>query len=148
MFSGDMTISEVKMVSLKISDKTPLRLTQVSLAFSFVNFLLTGLNWHSILVFLIFTISVYASCRVAMLLLSPHLCALPEAESLKFHLSILGVVFIAIATFSYSLLFGIFYVSVTAVYLISPYDRDWLMGESKVVVVGNKVEYRKEESTQ
>lgn len=134
------------MVNLKISDKTPLRLTQVSLAFSLVNFLVTGLSWHSVLVFIVFTIAVYSSCRVALLVLSPQLNAVPEIEPLKFHLSILGVLFISIVTLSFSWLFGIFYVAVTAVYLISPYDRDWLMGESKVVVVGNKVEYRKEEA--
>lgn len=133
------------MVNLKLSDKTPIRLTQVSLAFSFVNFLVTGINWHSIAIFLVFTAAVYCSCRVALLILSPQLNAVPEIEPLKFHLAILGIIFISIATLTYSWIFGIFYLAVTAVYLISPYDRDWLMGESKVVVVGNKVEYRKEE---
>ena len=37
--------------TFKVSEKTPVRLVQVSLAFSFVNFLVNGLNGQTLLAF-------------------------------------------------------------------------------------------------
>lgn len=130
--------------TFKVSEKTPVRLVQVSLAFSFVNFLVNGLNGQTLLAFLAFTITVYFSGRIALLLGSPGMKMLPEAEGLKLPLLGFCALQIAIVTLTYSWLFGAFYLSVFAIYMISPYDRDWLLGSSKVVMVGNKIEYRKE----
>lgn len=118
-------------------------MVQVSLAFSLVNFIIIGVSLYSLLLFAVFSFSVYATTRIAVILTNSELQLIPELESLKFHLLLLGVLFIGIATFAYSYLFGIFYATVAIIYAISPYDRDWLLGESKVVVVGNKIEYQK-----
>ncbi len=130
--------------TFKVSEKTPSRLVKVSLAFSFVNFLVSGVNSSTLLAFLVFTATVYFSGRIALMLGSHALKMVPEVEDLKLPLLGFCAIQIAIVTFTYSWLFGAFYVAVFAIYMISPYDRDWLLGSSKVVVVGNKLEYRKE----
>ncbi|PID44451.1 MAG: hypothetical protein CSB48_01855 [Proteobacteria bacterium] len=126
-----------------INERAPLRLVKVSLAFSLVNFFVQGLNWDSLLVFILFTSSVYVSAQIALLVNSPDFKMIPEIEPLRLNLLAFCGIFIVIATFAYSCLFGVFYAVIGLIYLISPYDREWLTGQSKIVIVGNKVEYRK-----
>ncbi|PIE43567.1 MAG: hypothetical protein CSA50_04435 [Gammaproteobacteria bacterium] len=129
---------------LEISKKMPIRLVQISLAFSLVNFFVQGLSWNSFLLFVLFTLSVYVSAQVIALINSPELKMIPEVEALKSYLLTLFGLFVMIATCTYSCLFGVFYLAIGLVYLISPYDRDWLLGQSKLVVIDNKIEYQKE----
>ncbi|OZG75302.1 hypothetical protein BTA51_02645 [Hahella sp. CCB-MM4] len=125
-----------------LTDKTPARLAQVSLFFSIANFVFDGINGHSLLLFAVFTLSVYTTTRIFILFNQIQQTAAVDFGELKNYLLVAAVLFIGIATFAYSYLFGVFYLFITGVYFISPYDRDWLAGRSKIVVFENKVEYR------
>ena len=127
---------------MQLSDKTPMRLVQVSLFFSLANFIYDGFHWHSIILFAIFTLSVYTTTRLFILLNELQQTATVDMTEFKMYLGIAAVLFIGIATFAYSYMFGVFYLFVVGVYFISPYDRAWLAGRTKIVVFDNKVEYR------
>lgn len=127
---------------MSISEKTPERLVLVSLFFSLVNFLFNGINGASILLFLVFTASVFISVKLFLLLHRIEATALVDTAEFKFYLGMAALFFITIATFSYSWLFGVFYGFVVAVYYISPYDRAWLSGKAEIVMSENKIEYR------
>ncbi|MBK8971159.1 MAG: hypothetical protein IPM37_07210 [Hahellaceae bacterium] len=127
---------------MQLSEKTPERLVLVSLFFSAAHFLFSGINGASIVLFLVFTATVFASVKLFLLLQKIEATALVDVSELKAYLSVLGVLFISIATFNYSWMFGLFYGLVIAVYFISPYDRAWLTGKAELVLHENKVEYR------
>ncbi len=127
---------------MQLSDKTPIRLVQVSLFFSVANFIFSGFNWQSLIFFAVFTLSVYTTTRLFILLNELQQTAAVDITELKMYLGVAAILFIGIATFSYSYVFGVFYLFVVGVYFISPYDRAWLAGRSKIVVFDNKVEYR------
>ena len=131
---------------MDLSDKTPTRLVQVSLLFSIVNIISYGLNSHNIVLFVLFTLTVYVSTKVYLLFRDLKQSATTDLSDLQTYLQISGILFISIATFAYSYLFGLFYLFVYAIYLISPYDRDWLAGRSEIVFTGNKLEYRRKEA--
>ena len=127
---------------MELTEKTPVRLTQVSLFFSIANFILNGVNSSSLLLFLVFTLAVYSTTRIFIALNQLQHSSHADMSDLMLHITIAGVLFVGIATFAYSYLFGVFYAFVTIVYLISPYDRAWLAGRSRIVIYDNKVEYR------
>ena len=127
---------------MELTDKTPVRLTQVSLFFSVANFIINGLGGSSIGLFLIFTLSVFSTTKIFVTVNHLQHSTNTDMSSLMLQLFIAALLFIGIATFAYSCLFGIFYLFVAAVYLISPYDRAWLSGKSDLVVSSNKIEYR------
>lgn len=127
---------------MSVSEKTPERLVLVSLFFSLVQFMMNGVNGASILLFLVFTLSVYVSVKLFLLLHRIESTALVDTADFKFYLGIAALLFITIATFSYSWVFGVFYGFVLAVYFISPYDRAWLTGKAHLVMQDNKIEYR------
>ncbi|MCP5160388.1 MAG: hypothetical protein H7A00_01790 [Hahellaceae bacterium] len=129
-----------------LSDKTPVRLVQMSLFFSAVNFLMAGIHVSSILLFLVFSASVYICSRLFILVERLDMTLTPELPEIRSFLMLGAVLFISIASFAYSWVFGVFYASVFGLYLISPYDRDWIAGKSSMVVHDNKVEYRKSEA--
>lgn len=131
---------------MSLSDKTPVRLVQISLFFSVANFIINGINSAEILLFLVFTLSVYVSTRLFILLETISSTRLSDVDEFKFYLGVAAVLFIGIATFAYSWLFGAYYAFVFGVYWISPYDREWIAGRSKLVVFDNKVEYQKTEA--
>jgi len=126
---------------MQLSDKTPIRLVQVSLFFSLANFIFTGFNWHSVALFAIFTLSIYATTRLFILLNEIQQTATVDITKFKMYLGIAAILFIGIATFTYSYMFGVFYLFVVGVYFISPYDRAWLAGRTKIVILDNKIEY-------
>ncbi|WP_020407312.1 hypothetical protein [Hahella ganghwensis] len=127
---------------MQLTDKTPARLVQVSLFFSLANFIFSGVNAQSLVLFAVFTVSVYTTTRIFILFNQIQQTAAVDLSELKSYMLIAAVLFIGIATFAYSYVFGVFYLFITGVYFISPYDRDWLAGRSKIVVFDNKVEYR------
>ena len=127
---------------MQLSEKTPVRLVAVSLFFSAFNFMMQGISASTILLFLVFTTTVFASVKLFLLLQKIETAALIETGELKTYLALLALLFVGIASFQYSWLFGVFYGLVLAVYYISPYDRAWLNGKAKLVVHDNKVEYR------
>ena len=127
---------------MELTDKTPVRLTQVSLFFSVANFIINGLGFSSIGLFLIFTLSVFSTTKIFVTVNQLQHSTNADMSGLMLQLFITALLFIGIATFAYSCLFGIFYLFVAAVYLISPYDRDWLSGKSELVLSSNKIEYR------
>lgn len=125
-----------------LSEKTPERLVLISLFFSLLNFFGHGLNGQSILVFLAFTASVFIVVKLFMLVQKLDAQGLDGLDELKGWLTAAAVLFIGIATFTCSWMFGTFFACVVAVYFISPYDRAWLAGKAEIVVHDNKVEYR------
>ena len=133
---------------MDLSNKTPARLVQVSLIFSIGNFIISGFSPESWVLFILFTLTVYISCKIYLIF-----CDLKEnskvdyiaLNNLQTHLQVAALLFITIATFSYSYVFGAFYLFVYVIYLISPYDRDWLAGRSEIVFTGKKLEYRNKE---
>ncbi|UZE94599.1 hypothetical protein [Alkalimarinus alittae] len=132
---------------MDLSDKTPIRLVQVSLLFSLANFLINGLNTHNIVLFIVFTLTVFVSTKLYLLFTGLKQTTKSEnLTELQTYLQLGSVLFIGVATLSYSYMFGIFYLFVFAIYLISPYDRDWLAGRSEIVFIENKLEYRRNQS--
>lgn len=132
---------------MDLSDKTPTRLVQVSLLFSLANFFIYGLNTHSIILFIVFTLTVFASTKLYLLFTAlKHTSNNANITELQTYLQLASVLFIGIATFSYSYMFGVFYLFVFAIYLISPYDRDWIAGRSEIVFSENKLEYRRNQA--
>lgn len=132
---------------MDLSDKTPIRLVQVSLLFSVANFLVSGLNTHNIVLFIVFTLTVFVSTKLYLIFRAlKESTTTPIVSELQSYLQVGSVLFIGVATFSYSYLFGLFYLFVFAIYLISPYDRDWLAGRSEIVFTENKLEYRKNQA--
>ncbi len=127
---------------MDLSTKTPVRLVQVSLLFSIANFFINGFNVQSLLLFAVFTLTVYISTNIYLTFRSLKQTGKVDVSDLQSYLQIAGLLFIGVATFAYSYLFGLFYLFVYAIYLISPYDRDWLAGRSEIVFTGNKLEYR------
>jgi len=127
---------------MALTNKTPARLTQISLVFSLFNFFSNGLNSSTILLFIVFTLSVYSSARIWVAVNQVQHSSYGDMSGLSMHLVIAAILFIGIATFTYSALFGVFYICVAAIYLISPQDRGWLAGNKQIVIVGNKIEYR------
>ncbi|AZZ89983.1 hypothetical protein EUZ85_04370 [Hahella sp. KA22] len=127
---------------MQLSDKTPTRLVQVSLFFSAAHFLFGGVTWSNILLFLVFTGTVYISTKLFIILQQLQMATVTDLSELKLYLLGAAVLFVGIATFAYSYMFGVFYLFITGVYFISPYDRAWLAGKSRMVVYDNKVEYR------
>ncbi len=127
---------------MPLSEKAPERLVLVSLFFSAFNFTLEGVNAASLLLFAAFTVTVYACVKLQVLLQRPSLTTAQDGTELRTWLGLLALVFISIATFSYSWVFGAFFAMVIVVYRISPYDRAWLTGKAQIVVHGNRVEYR------
>ncbi|WP_369600303.1 hypothetical protein AAIA72_10655 [Hahella sp. SMD15-11] len=128
---------------LSLSEKTPVRLVQISLPFSVAQLLLGGLNWPNLWLIAVFTLSVYVLARLYTLLEVITLTSLTDTTEFRQLLGVAAVLFIGIATFTWSWLFGTYFAFVVAVYLISPYDRDWLAGRMQMVVYDNKVEYRR-----
>jgi len=134
---------------MDLSNKTPARLVQVSLIFSIGNFIISGFSSETFVLFILFTLTVYISCKIYL-----TFCDLKEnskadyiaLSDLQTYLQIAALLFITIATFAYSYVFGAFYLFVYAIYLISPYDRDWLAGRSEIVFTGNKLEYRNKQA--
>lgn len=130
---------------MDLSDKTPARLVQVSLIFSIGNFIISGFSSETLVLFLLFTLTVYISCKIYLTfcdLKSNSNADYIAISDLQTYLQIASLIFITIATFSYSYVFGAFYLFVYSIYLISPYDRDWLAGRSEIVYTDNKLEYR------
>ena len=127
---------------MDFTDRTPMRLTLVSLLFSLVNFIVAGVNSSSITLFLVFTLSIYSVTRIFVAINQLQHSTHADMSSLIMHLLLAGAVFVGIASFTYSHLFGIFYLIVAVVYLISPYDRAWLEGKADIVMYDNKIEYR------
>ncbi len=125
-----------------LTEKTPTRLTQVSLFFSAANFIVSGINLSSVILFLVFTISVYSTTKIFIALNDIQHSTHADMSDLMLHMLIAAILFIGIATFAYSYLFGIFYAFVAVVYFISPYDRAWLAGRSRLIIYDNKVEYK------
>lgn len=128
---------------MKLSDKTPTRLVQISLFFSVANLVISGFAISAFFLLIVFTLSVYTFAKIAVVLLSPRLQDQAGVDELKFYFGVLAVIFITIATFGYSALFGIFYLTLAVIYLISPYDRDWVSGDVDIVLVGDKIEYKR-----
>ncbi|WP_250658070.1 hypothetical protein [Alkalimarinus coralli] len=131
---------------MDLSDKTPIRLVQVSLLFSIANFLISGLNTQTIILFVVFTLTVFVGTKLYLLFRALKQTSSADVSELQTYLQIMSILFIGIATFSYSYLFGAFYVFVFAIYYISPYDRDWLAGRSEIVFNENKLEYRRNQA--
>lgn len=130
-------------LTMDLSDKTPIRLVQVSLLFSIANFFINGLNMYSLVLFVVFTLTVFVSTKLYLLFRAlKQSTTTPIVGELQPYLQLGGVLLIGVATFTYSYMFGLFYLLVFAVYLISPYDRDWLAGRSEIVFIENKLEYR------
>jgi hypothetical protein len=127
---------------MELTDRTPLRLTQVSLLFSLANFIISGVSGSSIGLFLIFTLSIYSTTKIYVSINQIQHSTHADMSSLIMNMVIAGIIFIGIASFTYSHLFGIFYVTIAVVYLVSPYDRSWLAGKTRIVVYNNKVEYQ------
>jgi len=127
---------------MDLAEKAPLTLTKVSLFFSLINFFISGVNTSSIILFLVFTLSVYSTTRIFVAISQLQHATYTEKRSFYLHLLIVGLIFVGIASFSYSLIFGIFYSAIIAIYIISPHDRAWLAGKKKLVFVKNKVEYQ------
>ncbi|RMF13852.1 MAG: hypothetical protein D6758_12455 [Gammaproteobacteria bacterium] len=130
---------------LALSEKTPIRLVQISMVFSVAQLIVGGLNLANLFLIAVFTLSVYVLSRLYTLLEVICTTALTDTTEFRQLLGVAAVLFIGIATFSWSWLFGGFFGFVVAVYLISPYDRDWLAGRMQLVVFDNKVEYRRTE---
>jgi ABC-type phosphate transport system permease subunit len=128
---------------MKLGDKTPTRLVQVSLFFSVTNLVLSGFSGSAFLLLLVFTLSVYSFAKVAVVLWSPRLQDQAAWDQLKFHFGVLAVIFITIATVGYSMLFAVFYLTLAVVYMISPYDRDWVSGDADIVLEGGQVHYKR-----
>jgi hypothetical protein len=130
---------------MDLSNKTPTRLVQVSLIFSIGNFIISDFTSETFVLFILFTLTVYVSCKIYLIV-----CDLKDnsktdyiaISDLQTYLQVASILFITIATFAYSYVFGAFYLFVYAIYLISPYDRDWLAGRSEIVLTDNKLEYR------
>lgn len=131
---------------MDLSDKTPVRLVQVSLIFSIANFFISGVNTNSLVLFVLFTLTVYISCKIYITLRELKITVTADLTDLQTYLQIAGILFIGIATFAYSYLFGLFYLFVYAIYLISPYDRDWIAGRSEIIFRENRLEYRRKEA--
>lgn len=132
---------------MDLSDKTPIRLVQVSLLFSAANFIINGLNAYNIVLFIVFTLTVFVSTKLYLLFTDLKQSTKSEdLTELQSYLQLGSVIFIGVATLSYSYMFGIFYLFVFAIYLISPYDRDWLAGRSEIVFNENKLEYRRNQA--
>jgi len=129
-----------------LSDKTPTRLVQLSLFFSAVNFLIAGIHLSSLILFLVFTASVYITSRLFILVERLDMTLAPELPEIRSYLLLSAILFIGVASCAYSWVFGVFYASVFGLYIVSPYDRDWIAGKSSMVVHENKVEYRKSEA--
>lgn len=127
---------------MDFSERTPMRLTQVSFIFSLINFFISGFNSATIILFLVFTLAVYSTTKIFVAINQLQHSTHADMSSLSLNLLIAGVLFIAIASFNYSHLFGVFYLVIAVIYLISPYDRAWLAGKSKIVMRDNKIEYR------
>lgn len=127
---------------MDLSDKTPLRLVQISLIFTITNLIISGLNGYTFMLAILFTLTIYASAKVYLSFEDLKNRIASDISELETFLQILAVIFIGIATFTYSYMFGLFYLFVYGVYLISPYDRDWLAGRSDIIFTGNKLEYR------
>ncbi len=131
---------------MDLSDKTPVRLVQVSLFFSIANFFISGVTTNSLVLFVLFTLTVYISCKIYITLRELKITVTADLTDLQTYLQIAGILFIGIATFAYSYLFGLFYLFVYAIYLISPYDRDWIAGRSEIIFRENRLEYRRKEA--
>jgi len=128
---------------MKLGNKTPTRLVQVSLFFSVTNLVLSGFSGSAFLLLLVFTLSVYSFAKVAVALWNPRLQDQAALDQLKFHFGVLAVIFITIATIGYSMLFAIFYLTLAVVYMTSPYDRDWVSGDADIVLEGGQVHYKR-----
>jgi len=126
---------------MELTDKSPLRLTQISLIFSLVNFVANGINSSSIILFLVFTILVYSTTRILVAISTLQHSTYADMSGLSGHLVIAGLLFIGIAAFTYSALFGVFYLVVGTLYLISPNDRAWLAGKKQISLIDNKIQY-------
>lgn len=127
---------------MQATDKLAGRLTLIAFVFAFINCLFEGFSGGSLLLLVVLTVSVYCSSKLygSMLRLAEQ--APLETASLRFFLTILGLIFIAIATLTYSVMFGVFFGLIAALFIISPQDRDWLAGRSRIVMTDNKLEYR------
>ncbi|MAM87035.1 hypothetical protein [Allohahella sp. A8] len=127
---------------MQTTDKFPGRLTLIAVIFALINCVFQGFSGASILLLFVFTLSVFCCAKLMVSMQKLADVAPLETASLRFFLTVLGLIFVAIATFSYSYLFGVYFALIAALYVISPQDRDWLSGRTRIVMHDNRVEYR------
>lgn len=131
---------------MELTDKSPIRLTQISLIFSLVNFFANGFNSASIILFIVFTMLVYSTTRILVAISTLQHSTYADMSGLSGHLVIAGLLFTGIAALTYSALFGVFYVVIGTLYLISPNDRAWLAGKKQLSIIDNKIQYYEHET--